>query len=76
MAKAKAETAGQEPPLPTITDDYDTVINVSKSGGHITNMRGERVPVGGSCKLPVKICESLVSRGVCKYPSRAESSGE
>lgn len=51
----------------------ETVVNCSKSGGHITDMEGNRVPVGDQCELPPEVCERLVLSGVARYPAKSDS---
>ncbi len=52
--------------------ELDTVINILGSGGQMTNLNGERVPVGGSLELPVALCEKLVAAGKARYLNKAE----
>ena len=51
----------------------ETVINCSKSGGHITDIDGVKCAVGSPCKLPLAACELLVTAGVARYPARSDS---
>ena len=51
----------------------DTVVNCNPAGGHITDLDGKKIPVGGTCELPVSACERLVLAGTARYPARAET---
>ena len=75
MARVKTD---EVPATDTGTEPDNTlklakVINVSAAGGHLTDMQGKRVPPGGSCELPIAICESLVRRGICRFTYPSES---
>ena len=68
---ATSEEENKAPPkkkAPT----HETVINIMGSKGNITSMSGERIPPGGSCELPVALCEKLVAAGKARYLTKAE----
>ena len=74
MARVKTEEVhATETGRPGNTLKLAKVINVSAAGGHLTDMQGKRVPPGGSCELPIAICESLVRRGICRFTYPSES---
>jgi hypothetical protein len=75
MPKAKASAPEQvtlhpEELIPPATTAV--VVNINRSGGTITDLNGKTVPVGGTCELPIKTCESLLAAGIARYPFRGE----
>jgi hypothetical protein len=73
MPKAKADksvTLHADELIPPATEK---VVNINRSGGTITDTNGKKVPVGGTCELPLSVCESLVAAGIARYPFRNEN---
>ncbi len=71
MATSDDKSTEQKPEK-KIVKTVDTVINTLGSKGNMTNMHGERVPVGGSLELPIALCEKLVAAGKARYLNKAE----